>query len=247
MKFKDYNKKLSQLSVPIVMNDIKRIAELEEIRDSLEEEMFKEVEIEEYIGLLKEFNDELKYRITNNLKANGFDEQQEIDDILESIIKKSVIIGDPTEVYNCHGWSTGLVKWVGLDNCNSDQFANRLKFELISGNISKCDDFITINSESIIKKVDSEPTKEGSIVSYYNHDGLLTHTAKYLTTVDWYEYDEKLHDDWYKKVADLVSFDSSNQCVVKNYSSKLGLGYLIIHEIDSLTPLYGENTEYYEF
>lgn len=245
MKFKQYNKKLSELSVPIVMNDINRMEVLEEIRDSIENEVFKQVEIEEYIGLLKEFNGELKHRITNNLRAKGFEKKEEIDDILEDIIKKSVIIGDHTEVYNCHGWTTGLVKWVGLDNCPSDQFIKRLNFELISGNINKDNNFVTVTDVSNLKKVHLKPSTEGSIASYYDN-GVLTHTAKYLNTVAWYKYENDLHDGWYNKDADLIKFNQINQCVVENYTSKLGLGYLIVHETESLASLYGETIEYYE-
>lgn len=44
----------------------------------------------------------------------------------------------------------------------------------------------------------------------------------------------------------LIEFDKEGNCFINNYTSKLGLGYNIVHEVEDLVPLYGETLQYYD-
>jgi len=93
-KFKEFNKKLNSLSVPIIMKDIKRIEKLIEYKDKVKD-VFTSTEIEDYIALLKDFCSEFKDRITNNLKAKDLSSEI-IEKHLSKMLENAVVIGDTT-------------------------------------------------------------------------------------------------------------------------------------------------------
>lgn len=45
----------------------------------------------------------------------------------------------------------------------------------------------------------------------------------------------------------LFRFDENNECVLENFTSKLGEGYLIIHNKNNLSALYGDNLIFNKF
>ena len=255
--FYQYNKKLGSskdLSVPIVMKDIKRIKELEEIQQSTHD-MFKQLEIENYTSLLKEFVGTFEARISNNLKANNIP-QEDIESNLKTMIDHTIIIGEATPridnkpIYNCHGWSLGISRWIELDQITSQDFIQKIIEQkmvdkiLYPNNITdNTNTFFASNYNGLKIKTDLDPNQmqDGNIVAYYNNNTLM-HTARYTATTDWYKYDVELHEDWYDK----SKFDENGKYIIEDYVSKLGVGYLAIHEVADICPLYGNHTEYYE-
>ena len=252
--FKSFNKKLNEISVPIIMNDINRLEELKELREKFEEkeEIYKEYELSDYIGILKEFNDTFCERIGNNLNQTKYKEKTK--DILNELISKIVIIGDCTQdiaKYNCHGWSLGQVKWCDL-KATQVNFIPQVNMDKELGQITSTVydstqiNFFSLKYSQLVQK-EGISKINGSVVAYYNDDKVLTHTSRYITSIDWYKYDNNLHSEWYSKKQQLIEFDEeTGQCFINNYTSKLGMGYNVVHEINDLAPLYGEIIEYHD-
>ena len=258
--FYQYNKKLGSakdLSVPIIMKDIYRIDALQEIKKQSDDDIYKELEIENYISFLKEFIGTFEAKISNNLKANKIIPQEDIQSKLKAMIDNTIIIGDSTPqiitdqpIYNCHGWSLGVSKWVELDQITPKNFIQKIIEQKIVDTIlypnyitDNTNTFFASNYNGLKLKADLDPNqmKDGNIVAYYNNDTLM-HTARYTETTDWYKYDTELHEDWYDK----SKFDENGKYIIENYVSKLGVGYLAIHNVADICPLYGNHMEYYE-
>ena len=254
-KFKVFNKKLNKLSVPVVMKDIKRVQELERYKDEVED-IFVSSEIEDYIGLLKDFYSEFKERISNNLKAKDIPNER-VDMFLSNMIENMVVIGDATPrcadtdpVYNCHGWSFGLTKWLELDKVTPENFINELvekKIQtrlLYSAHITDDVNTFLTSGSSKLQNSKAPIFKSGSIAAYYEK-GILMHTSRYLSAIDWYKYDESVHTGWYNKTS-MVNFNQDGDCIVENYTSKIGMGYLVVHKVEDIIPLYGDSIEFYD-
>lgn len=257
--FYKYNKKLGysldsskDISVPIIMKDINRIDDLQEIQQSTED-VYKELEIENYIGLLREFVGTFETRISNNLKANNIP-QEDIESNLKTMIDHTIIIGEATPrienkpIYNCHGWSLGISRWIELDQVTPQDFIQQIIQQKMLDTLlypnhitDNTNTFFASNYNGLKLKADLDQMKDGNIVAYYNNDTLM-HTARYTETTDWYKYDTELHEDWYDK----SKFDENGKYIIENYVSKLGVGYLAIHEVADICPLYGNHMEYYE-
>lgn len=255
-KFKDFNKKLNRISVPVIMKDFHRIEELTKFKAATKD-VFIETEIEDYIALLQEFCGEFKEQISNNLKAKELS-QNKVDECLLQMIENTVVVGDatpritPTDlVYNCHGWSCGFAKWLELDRITPATFIDQLivtkKQTLLIYSAYITDNKHTFfSSDNMSLKYSEHPiNKDGSIAAYYDK-GILTHTARYVNNIDWYKYQEGLHKDWYVKDKSLVRFHENGDCIVENFTSKIGMGYLVIHKLQDIMPLYGENIEFYD-
>lgn len=131
LSFKNFNKKLNEISVPVIMSDFNRLDELKKFQEKFEEkeEVFKEQEIADYIGILNEFYYTFNERIGNNLNQTKYKDSTKL--ILNKLIDKIVVIGDSTEdnpKYNCHGWSLGQVKWYDL-NVSQDSFITQINID----------------------------------------------------------------------------------------------------------------------
>jgi len=55
-----------------------------------------------------------------------------------------------------------------------------------------------------------------------------------------------VHADWYHKDSSLVRFNDSEECIINNYTSKIGMGYLVVHQLEDILPLYGDSIEFYD-
>ena len=55
-----------------------------------------------------------------------------------------------------------------------------------------------------------------------------------------------MHADWYHKDSSLVRFNDSEECIINNYTSKIGMGYLVVHQLEDILPLYGDSIEFYD-
>lgn len=262
--FKDSNKLLQYVAVPLIMSDFYRIKELEELREkfnNLSEDsqvdkkisqsaFFKFDAIDTYISHLKSYMDKFTTCITSNLKGNKVNDEL-IPDILQKIIKNSVVIANDTDVYNCHGWSFGLVKWLGLDALTKDNFLKVINIKrILEKNLLK--DFIddSINSYfSSDKDLKESVDQNHSIIGYYDENSKLMHTARYIPNLtDWFKYDEDSHEGWYnRKPSDLISFEEDNICLLNGYVSKLGEGFLLVHNSSDIAPLYGDTIVHYDY
>ena len=253
--FKSFNKKLNEISVPIVMRDICKIEELRGFKEEAEsqEDTFKALELESYISYLKEFFETFQEKVGNNLRQTSHRENTE--QILQTLIDKIVVIGDDTPpqqgtLYNCHGWTFGNVKWLNLE-ANKNNFITVLSTEQQMSNSSiTCDmqqrSLFTTDNSSLVE-VDNVVRNSGSVAAYYDIQSLkLMHTARYVELLDWYRYDPEVHTGWYDKNQGLVTFNENNQCLINNYTSKLGMGYNVVHEVDDLIPLYGDIVQFYD-
>jgi hypothetical protein len=251
--FKSFNKKLDDIFVPIVMKDIQRIDELQRYKEEAvtQENVFKELELESYISYLKEFFETFQEKIGNNLRQTSHRENTE--QILQTLVGKLIIIGDDTPPqqgvsYNCHGWAFGNVKWLNLEVKKSD-FITALSIEKQTLTSSTCDaqqrSFFTTDSNLV--EVGNIVKNSGSVAVYYDtQSSKLTHTARYVELLDWYRYDPDVHTSWYDKNQGLITFNEDNQCLVNNYTSKLGMGYNVVHEVEDLMPLYGDIVQFYD-
>ena len=85
------------------------------------------------------------------------------------------------------------------------------------------------------------PMDDGSIVSFYNEKNELIHTSRYVKKLDWYKYCKEEHEEWYPKNRNLIKFNENNDLVIENFTSKLGEGFLIVHELNDIEIIYGSN------
>ena len=241
--------KIKDVGVPIVLSDFERYHELKEKQKIYaNNEFFKSEELETYLSLLALFYSTFKTRISSNLseaKCPNFEK------IVEEMLKKLIIIGMDTiygtsQAFNCHGWALGAVDWLDGSSLNQNSFNTFVSdFKNPFSNIDYS--FKTaLSMPNSSFNIEGFPDKnEGSIAAYYDDFGNLTHTARYIKQLAWYKFSTEEHEGWYKKTTNLMSFDSENKCVIENFTSKLGEGLLVIHGIEDLMPLYGNNVRYY--
>lgn len=240
-------KDLSKITIPIVMKDRYGIDKLTEILESLKGLAY--CELEDYIEQLQLIAKDFTSHISNNLKLSGMKEG--IKEATESILDKIIILGNSTSEYNCHGWSFGCVRNIPL----SSNKGNLPKEITIYKSIKEYDLHTDWNiaaffsKEKPILQDNVEPNfNEGSVVAYYGKEKSIEHTARYTKSINnWYTYEKECYEEWYAKDRGVASFDESNtNCIVNSYTSKLGLGYLVTHDIKDLVPLYGEDLAFYD-
>lgn len=262
--FKDLNKLLQYVAVPIIMSDYYRLEDLKKLKDKFNElsestditmdksikqsAFFKYEAIDTYISYLESYVNKFETCVTSNLRGAKIKEEL-IPKILEEIIKNSVVIASDTDGYNCHGWSLGVVKWLGLDTVTKDDFVKVMTIKKILG-LEK--DFIdnSINSYfSNNKDLKESMNEKCDIIGYYDKENKLMHTARYIQNLtDWFKYDEDSHEGWYnRKPSDLISFEEDNICLLNGYVSKLGEGFLLVHNSSDIAPLYGDTIVHYDY
>jgi hypothetical protein len=243
--------KLFKKTIPIIMKDRHNLHELNEILESLntKETNLAYFELEDYIEQLQLIDKDFTTHISNNLKLYGIK-----DGIKEKVIEmldKIIILGNPSSEYNCHGWSFGCVHNLPLSSL-------KINLEKELNLYKKMDEFKNSTDDSIkslfslknstLKNSIDPNFSTGSIIAYYGENEILAHTAKYMTNVKWYKYEENCYKEWYAKDRGVIKFDESGtNCTVNSYTSKLGMGYLVAHEYKDLVSLYGEDMVFYDF
>ena len=241
-------KELVKINVPIVMSDLSNIDKMKEVLESLEG--MASFELEDYIEQLEIIGKDFTSHISNNLKIYGMKEG--VLEVTNSILNKIVILGTSTSEYNCHGWSLGSVSNIPLSQ-KKINFQKEIDLYSSFKDYKNKTDFNTFSyfskkSFAPIFKNNTEPSyKESSIVAYYGKDEIISHTARYIQDVNWYTREEEYYGEWYNKDKGMIKFDESGtNCTINSYTSKLGLGYLIAHDVKDLVPLYGEDIDFYD-
>ncbi len=260
-----------EYTLPIIMQDRHRIADLEEIKKSIDEREYparspegqaaalSSFALDEYIENLQSISGSFLTNITNNIaRGKGTEARVEAARCAEEMVDKIAVLGYADGNYNCHGWSLGAVHTIQL-HANKTEFVEQVSNEAWKKRFTNDVDYNVIaaftDSEGIkslkdipLDAVSSYQKNEGSIVTYSSANGMISHTAKYLKNVGWYNYEEA-YSEWYGRDRGVVKFDvsDSQNCIVENYTSKLGLGHLVSHNIDDLVPLYGEVSGYFDF
>lgn len=237
-KFQDYSK----YSLPIVMKDIRILEKLQEMLTSFDDTSVAYSELEDYINCLTSIQKDFLHNISNNLKLKGMKEG-----VLETVgkmIDGMVVLAPPSSEYNCHGWSLGTVRNIPLSSNKKDLLEEIGVYRGLKGFHDHTDETMSTffsMPKSILKENSELSRNEGSILTYYHaKDQGIAHTAKYLKNVKWYTYEDEYHKEWYNKDKQVIKFNEPNNCIVENYTSKLGLGYLIAHDPMAMVPLYGE-------
>jgi hypothetical protein len=261
----------TEYTLPIIMRDRHRIGDLEEIKESIDEREYparstegqaaalSSFALEEYIENLQLISGSFLTNITNNIaRGKGIEARVDAKRSAEEMIDKIAVLGYADGNYNCHGWSLGAVHTIQL-HANRAEFLEQVSNEVwkkrflndIDYNITAA--FTDLEGLKSLKDiplsvVTSYQKNEGSIVTYSGTNGMISHTAKYVKNVRWYNYEEA-YSEWYAMDRGAVKFDDSDSqsCIVENYTSKLGLGHLVSHNIGDLVPLYGEVSGYFDF
>ncbi len=242
-------KSLFDRTIPIVMKDRYNINELKEVLKSYGGGI-NGTELEDYIEQLQLIEENFLKRITNNLSLSGVKEGAK--GMAGDILDKIVILGKDTSNYNCHGWSFGCVHNIPLSS-NKGYLLDELQGYTYLTEYTKCIDknvvsFFSQKEKSILKEADKPNKNAGNVIAYYRNDKVISHTSKYVEKVDWYTYEEKYYKEWYDKDRGIIKFDESGTiCTINNYTSKLGMGYLVAHDYTDLVPLYGEDMAFYDF
>jgi hypothetical protein len=242
-------KKLFDRTIPIVMKDRYQIKDLKEILDSYDGGL-NSIELDDYIEQLGLIEENFLKRITNNLLLSGIKEGAK--EIAGDILDRIIILGKDTSSYNCHGWSFGCVHNIPLSSNKGDLLEELQGYTYLKDYMMSVDkDFVSFfsqGSKSILKENVQSNKTQGNIAVYYRYDKVISHSAKYVEQVNWYSYEEKYYADWYKKDKGIIKFDESGKiCTINNYTSKLGMGYLVAHDYGDLVPLYGEDIVFYDF
>ena len=242
-------------SLPIVMSDRHRVKDLKEILGSMDDTSISYSELEDYITNLESIEKEFLTNITNNLhRMPIYSQKQDASRAAAKIIDDITILAPSTTEYNCHGWSFGTVHNIALDEISQAIFLQMLhqERELELEDTQHIDKtmnaFFSKPASCLVEK--SEPSiTEGSIITYSGADKFISHTAKYLKSVKWYNYEEEYgYKEWYSKDRTVINFNESNDtCLVESYTSKLGAGHLVAHKIEDLIPLYGEAIGFFNF
>jgi hypothetical protein len=236
----------SGFSLPIVMSDRHKIMDLEETLSSFDNTSIEYSELEDYIGHLKSIERDFLFNISNNLRLQGMGEG--VLALAGGIIDRVTVLAPPSTEYNCHGWSFGTVINISL-SCTNEDLPKEMyvlrKLKAYSANIDERMSTFFSLSQSSLREKDGPSAQEGSIVVYQGNNQNITHTAKYIQRIKWYTYEDEYYKEWYDKDRVAIKFDTKedgniNDCIVEGYTSKLGLGHLVVHNIGDIIPLYGE-------
>lgn len=198
-------------------------------------------ELAEYIDQLTLATKDLSCNIINNLKGYGLGD--EASEITKEVIDKVILLAPATGRYNCYGWSLGVVTKPDIlhirESFLEDIILSKKQKVIKIQTDPTMHTFFSIEGSQLVENTASVPT-EGNVAIYSNKNKQIIHSAKYVRTLGWYHYEEELYKDWYDRDRGCVRFDETGKvCTIESYTSKLGLGHLIAHDLEDIMPLYG--------